>query len=73
MQRRDHRLSHDGLGFHIPKGYLYGAIGFSVMIEALNQWARRNALKHEARRPLRDCASASASASLPTPTAEVAV
>jgi CBS domain containing-hemolysin-like protein len=44
----------EGLGFHIPKGYLYGAIGFSVMIEALNQWARRNALKHEARRPLRD-------------------
>ena len=44
----------EGLGFHIPKGYLYGAIGFSVMIEALNQWARRNALKHEARRPLRE-------------------
>ncbi|WP_339092835.1 TerC family protein [Variovorax paradoxus] len=44
----------EGLGFHIPKGYLYGAIGFSVMIEALNQWARRNAMKHEARRPLRD-------------------
>jgi CBS domain containing-hemolysin-like protein len=44
----------EGLGFHIPKGYLYGAIGFSVMIEALNQWAKRNALKHEARRPLRD-------------------
>lgn len=44
----------EGLGFHIPKGYLYGAIGFSVMIETLNQWAKRNALKHEARRPLRD-------------------
>ena len=44
----------EGMGFHIPKGYLYGAIGFSVMIEALNQWARRNALRHEARRPLRE-------------------
>jgi len=44
----------EGLGFHLPKGYLYGAIGFSVMIEAFNQWARRNAVRHEARRPLRD-------------------
>ncbi|KJT77604.1 Putative capsular polysaccharide transport protein YegH, partial [Salmonella enterica subsp. enterica serovar Heidelberg str. 670102-3] len=22
----------EGFGFHIPKGYLYAAIGFSVMI-----------------------------------------
>nr|WP_318381055.1 TerC family protein [uncultured Enterobacter sp.] len=29
----------DGFGFHIPKGYLYAAIGFSVMIESLNQLA----------------------------------
>jgi predicted tellurium resistance membrane protein TerC len=26
----------DGLGFHIPKGYLYFAIAFSVGVEALN-------------------------------------
>ena len=26
----------DGLGFHIPKGYLYFAIAFSVAVEALN-------------------------------------
>lgn len=32
----------DGFGFHIPKGYLYAAIGFSVMIEALNQLAMFN-------------------------------
>ncbi len=32
----------EGLGFHIPKGYLYAAIGFSVLIEALNQAVRRN-------------------------------
>jgi CBS domain containing-hemolysin-like protein len=44
----------EGLGFHIPKGYLYAAIGFSILIEALNQFARRNFLKHEARVPLRD-------------------
>ena len=26
----------DGLGFHIPKGYLYFAMGFSVLVESLN-------------------------------------
>ena len=44
----------EGLGFHIPKGYLYAAIGFSILIEALNQFARRNSLRHEARVPLRE-------------------
>ncbi|CCP03666.1 Putative HCC family transporter [Erwinia amylovora Ea644] len=32
----------DGFGYAIPKGYLYAAIGFSVIIEALNQLARFN-------------------------------
>src|SRR5690606_38482305 len=32
----------EGFGFHVPKGYLYAAIGFSVLIEAANQIARRN-------------------------------
>lgn len=32
----------EGFGFHIPKGYLYAAIGFSVLIEFLNQTMRRN-------------------------------
>ena len=32
----------DGFGFAIPKGYLYAAIGFSVLIEALNQLASFN-------------------------------
>jgi CBS domain containing-hemolysin-like protein len=32
----------EGFGFYIPKGYLYAAIGFSVMIEALNQLANFN-------------------------------
>ncbi len=34
----------EGFGFHIPKGYLYAAIGFSVLIEAANQMSRRNRL-----------------------------
>jgi CBS domain containing-hemolysin-like protein len=33
-------LTADGLGFHIPKGYLYAAIGFSILIEVFNQLAR---------------------------------
>jgi CBS domain containing-hemolysin-like protein len=33
-------LTADGLGFHIPKGYLYAAIGFSIVIEVFNQIAR---------------------------------
>jgi CBS domain containing-hemolysin-like protein len=32
----------DGLGFHMPKGYLYAAIGFSILIEFFNQLARAN-------------------------------
>lgn len=47
-------LISDGFGFQIPKGYLYAAIGFSVLIEAFNQIARRNAEKHEAKLPLRE-------------------
>ena len=44
----------EGLGFHIPKGYLYAAIGFSVVIEFFNQLACRNFIKQEAHIPLRD-------------------
>ncbi|AXY55450.1 TerC family protein [Acinetobacter chinensis] len=32
----------EGFGYHIPKGYLYAAIGFSVLIEFLNQTVRKN-------------------------------
>jgi len=31
----------DGAGFHVPKGYIYAAIGFSIGVEALNQLAAR--------------------------------
>jgi predicted tellurium resistance membrane protein TerC len=33
----------DGVGQHIPKGYIYFAMGFSVMVEAINLRVRRNA------------------------------
>ena len=31
----------DGMGYHVPKGYIYAAMGFSAMVEALNMLARR--------------------------------
>ena len=43
----------EGFGFHIPKGYLYAAIGFSIIIEVFNQIARRNFLRHQSSQPLR--------------------
>lgn len=44
----------EGFGLHIPKGYLYAAIGFSVLIEGLNQWRIRNYSKNESILPLRE-------------------
>ncbi len=45
----------EGAGIHIPKGYLYGAIAFSVLIEFFNQLARSNRTRHIiGERPLRD-------------------
>jgi predicted tellurium resistance membrane protein TerC len=41
----------DGLGFHVPKGYVYAAIGFSVGVEALNQLAARRRRSRRAARP----------------------
>jgi CBS domain containing-hemolysin-like protein len=43
----------DGFGVHVPKGYVYAAITFSVMIEALNQVALRNRRKFAAAIPAR--------------------
>ena len=34
----------ESLGFHVPKGYLYAAIGFSILMEIFNQIARKNTL-----------------------------
>ena len=33
----------EGFSLHISKGYLYGAMGFSALVECLNLWAKRNA------------------------------
>ncbi|KRE04235.1 hypothetical protein ASE63_25760 [Bosea sp. Root381] len=43
----------EGLGFHIPKGYLYAAIGFSILIEAANQLGRRNVVRRVSTMDLR--------------------
>lgn len=43
----------EGLGFHIPKGYIYSGIGVAIVIEAFNQFTQRNANKHAAKIPLR--------------------
>ena len=49
----------DGLHFHIPRGYLYFAIFFSGLVEALNLWAakarrRRGCGHHDIRGPIVD-------------------
>jgi len=31
----------DGMGFHVPKAYIYAAMGFSALVEALNMLTRR--------------------------------
>ena len=33
----------DGFGVHVPKGYVYAAMAFSALVEALNMLARRRA------------------------------
>lgn len=42
-------------GFHvsIPKGYLYAAIGFSILIESFNQVGSYNQRRSESKKPLR--------------------
>jgi predicted tellurium resistance membrane protein TerC len=41
----------DGLGFHIPKGYVYSAMAFSVLVEAINIIMRQRRLAAEAAHP----------------------
>lgn len=47
----------DGLGYHIPKGYLYAAIAFSLLIETFNHLALRNRRKWVASMPRRQWAA----------------
>ena len=44
----------ESFSFEIPKGYLYAAIGFSIMIEFFNQVGQYKMKKHMAKIPLRD-------------------
>lgn len=44
----------EGLGFKIPKGYLYAAIAFSIGVEAFNQFSRHKREKQEHKVPLRE-------------------
>lgn len=41
----------DGFGLHIPKGYIYSAMAFSVLVEAINIFAKRRKQRagHKAR------------------------
>lgn len=41
----------DGLDFHIPKGYIYFAMAFSVFVEMLNMRLRRQAVPLKLRQP----------------------
>lgn len=43
----------EGLGFRIPKGYLYAAIAFSILVEAFNQWSSFNRERHAQQLPFR--------------------
>ena len=41
----------DGLGFHIPKGYIYFAMGFSVFVEIINLQVRVRTKPVQLRKP----------------------
>jgi predicted tellurium resistance membrane protein TerC len=38
----------DGFGYHVPKGYIYAAMGFSALVEGLNMLARNRKKKASA-------------------------
>lgn len=37
----------EGFGLNVPKGYIYGAMGFSALVECFNLWAKRNARRRD--------------------------
>ncbi|WP_026616137.1 TerC family protein [Ensifer aridi] len=37
----------EGMGFHVPKGYVYAAMAFSALVEALNMMARNARLRKQ--------------------------
>jgi predicted tellurium resistance membrane protein TerC len=38
----------EGMGFHVPKGYIYAAMGFSALVEGLNMLSRRKKARSRA-------------------------
>ena len=40
----------DGFGVHVPKGYIYGAMAFSALVEGLNMFSRKARARKEAAR-----------------------
>ena len=38
----------EGMGFHVPKGYIYAAMAFSAAIEMLNMWVRNRRARNRA-------------------------
>jgi predicted tellurium resistance membrane protein TerC len=41
----------EGFGAHVPKGYIYGAMAFSALVEGLNLLSRRRAAKRPSAGP----------------------
>ena len=48
----------DAFGVHVPKGYIYAAMAFSALVEALNMLSRRSATKRDKADRLRADANA---------------
>ncbi|MBL8662722.1 MAG: TerC family protein [Candidatus Odyssella sp.] len=44
-------LTAEGMGFHIPKGYIYFAMAFAILVESLNMLVRRRTTRARAGRP----------------------
>ncbi|MFO0986702.1 MAG: TerC family protein [Alphaproteobacteria bacterium] len=44
-------LTAEGMGFHIPKGYIYFAMAFAILVESLNTLVRRRTARARAGRP----------------------
>ncbi len=40
----------DALHFHIPRGYIYASIAFSITVESLNLWAKARRARHKSQR-----------------------
>jgi predicted tellurium resistance membrane protein TerC len=69
---------HESFGFEIPKGYIYAAMAFAVLVEAINIFAKQRKVarkkaisgaKHEAAATVPESAAVAAVASAPAPKA----